>query len=241
MDLRRPHHLPSRGEPDPEGLPRQRAGVTPQMHGRYPDHDVLSQTSHWDEATRRVVLDRVDNVPPFRFFDERERASLEPFCDRLTAQDREPRIAVLAYVDEKLHSGVGDGYQYDDMPPDGETWRIVARGLDEEARALGLGAYGELGVHHQNQICHRFATADLHGGAWAELNVERAFGLVMRYVCAAFYAHPWAWNEIGFGGPAYPRGYAAFGNPGLGEREPWEAPEAFELDPVPDVRRKGLD
>ena len=29
----------------------------------------------------------------------------------------------------------------------------------------------------------------------------------MRSVLAAFYSHPWAWNEIGFGGPAYPRGY----------------------------------
>jgi hypothetical protein len=63
----------------------------------------------------------------------------------------------------------------------------------------------------------------------------------MRDVCEAFYSHPWAWNEIGFGGPAYPRGYAAFGNPELGEREHWEAPEAFELDPVLDTKRQGLD
>ena len=34
----------------------------------------------------------------------------------------------------------------------------------------------------------------------------RVFALWMRYACAAFYSHPWAWNEIGFGGPAYPQG-----------------------------------
>ena len=33
----------------------------------------------------------------------------------------------------------------------------------------------------------------------------------MRSMLAAFYSHPWAWNEIGFGGPAYPRGYARLG------------------------------
>ena len=226
---------------DPEELPRQRRGTTPQMHGRYPDYDVLSQADHWDEVTRRLVLDRVEHVPPYRFFDERERATLEAFCDALTAQDREPRIPVLAYVDEKLHEDRGDGYQYFDLPSDRETWRTVARGLDEEARALGVEAYHDLSLHHRDQICHRFAQAELVGGAWATLNVSRAFKVVMRDVCEAFYAHPWAWNEIGFGGPAYPRGYAAFGNPELGEREHWEEPEALEVDPVVDTRRRGLD
>ena len=50
----------------------------------------------------------------------------------------------------------------------------------------------------------------------------------MRSVLAAFYSHPWAWNEIGFGGPAYPRGYARLG-PGLGES--WEGDEAGDVDP----------
>src|SRR5918912_1271190 len=69
----------------------------------------------------------------------------------------------------------------------------------------------------------------------------RAWQVVMRDVTAAFYSHPWAWNEIGFGGPAYPRGYAAFGSPHLGETEDWEEPEAFSRDPVRDTRRRGLD
>ena len=52
----------------------------------------------------------------------------------------------------------------------------------------------------------------------------------MRYACTAFYSHPWAWNEIGFGGPAYPRGYK---NIGLDRREPWEGPEVGAHDPKP--------
>ena len=44
-------------------------------------------------------------------------------------------------------------------------------------------------------------------GNWHGLPAARVFSLWMRYACSAFYSHPWAWNEIGFGGPAYPRGY----------------------------------
>ena len=37
-----------------------------------------------------------------------------------------------------------------------------------------------------------------------------------------YYAHPWAWDEIGFGGPAYPRGYMRLAN---GLPQPWETEE----------------
>jgi hypothetical protein len=42
-------------------------------------------------------------------------------------------------------------------------------------------------------------------------------------VVAAYYAHPIAWNEIGFGGPASPRGYVRLN---YDRRDPWEASEA---------------
>src|SRR5207237_652295 len=82
------------------GLPRQRRGITPGMVGRYPDFDVLEGADHWDEVTRKMILDRVRNVPPIRFFDNREAATLNALCDHLTGQiGEEPKLPVLAYVD----------------------------------------------------------------------------------------------------------------------------------------------
>jgi len=227
--------------PDPHHLPKQRKGTTPQLVGRYPDYDVLSQVGHWDDVTRRVVEDRVQNVPPIRFFTEAEAHTLKAFCDVVTAQDAEPRIPVLSYIDEKLFDGKRDGWQYYDLPDDDELWRRVARGLDEEAAQAGSASFGDASLEAQVEIVHRFSRAKLNGGTWDTVNVARAFKVAMRYVAQAFYSHPWAWNEIGFGGPAYPRGYAAFGSPDLGEREHWEGVEAAEYDPVRDVRSRGLD
>jgi hypothetical protein len=224
-DFRRADHLPKprgdQGPPDPSLLPRQRRGTTPQLHGRYPDYDVLEEARHWDEVTRKVVFDRVENVPPIRFFSEREATTLGAFFDALLAQDAEPRIAVVNYVDEKLWHGRGDGYRYFDLPEDPETFRLVAQGLD---------GFAELGVEEQLDVVERFSAGRLHGGPWSRLNVARAWKVVTRYGLEAFYAHPWAWNEIGFGGPAYPRGYARFGSPHLrgGDREAWEGKPAWE-------------
>jgi hypothetical protein len=226
---------------DPGRRPQQRRGTTPQGVGRYPDFDVLAQKQHWDEVTRRVVLDRVDDVPSIDFFDDSEAATLRAFCDVVTAQDAEPRIPVLAYVDEKLGSGKRDGWQYYDLPDDGDLWKLVARGLDEEARRLSFASYAEAPLEAQTGIVHRFSKAQLHGGTWDRMNVARAWKVVTRYVVQAFYSHPWAWNEIGFGGPAYPRGYGAFGSPDLGEKDSWETDEQVHVDPVPDVRERELD
>jgi len=232
--------LEEQAHPNPHGL-RQLEGTTPQMVGRYPRYDVLREVAHWDEVTRRVVLDRVDRVPPIRFFDAAEADTLKAFCDVVTAQDGEPRIPVLSYVDEKLHGGVGDGWRYEDLPGDGDVWRRVANGLDAEAGRLAFASFAEAPLDTQVEIVHRFSRAELHGGAWDGLNVARAWKVVLRYVVQAFYSHPWAWNEIGFGGPAYPRGYGAFGSPHQGERESWEAEEAAHFDPVDDTRRRGVE
>jgi hypothetical protein len=227
--------------PDPHDLPKQRKGITPQMVGRYPAYDVLSQTSHWDDVTRRIVLDRVENVPPIEFFTTDEARTLDAFCNVATAQDAEPRIAVLNYVDEKLQAGKRDGWRFFDLPDDDELWRLVARGLDEQARHHSYESFADAPLETQIGVVHRFSKGELHGGVWEQVNVSRAFSVVMRYVAQAFYSHPWAWNEIGFGGPAYPRGYGAFGAPHLGEKESWEADESVHYDPVRDVRERGLD
>jgi hypothetical protein len=240
-DFAEPHHLPNRRLPeqalaDPNELPRQRRGITPQMHGRYPDYDVLEQQEHWDEVTRAMVVGRVSDVPPIRFFDPQELATLTVFADLFLAQDCEPRIPVLAFVDEKLWKGELDGYQYFDMPDDRETWRIVARGLEQE----GLT---RLSVPEQVDVVHRFSKGELHGGVWNTVNVSRAWSVVTRHLLQQFYSHPWAWNEIGFGGPAYPRGYSRFGSPHLdqAERETWEGAEAYVRDPVTDTKERGLE
>src|SRR5205807_3588593 len=145
-----------------------------------PDWDVLSQADHWDEVTRRVVLDRVENVPPIRFFDEAEARTLKAFCDVVTAQDSEPRIPVLSYIDEKLANGERDGWQYYDLPDDDEVWRRLARGLDDEARSQSFESFDAAPLEAQVGIVHRFSKGDLHGGVWNTMSVSRAFSVVMR-------------------------------------------------------------
>ena len=236
-DVSRPDHLPHRrpdGQPPhPSWLPRQRRGTTPQMIGRYPDFDVFDALDTWDEATKRVVLARLQPPGPLRFFTTTEEPTLRALCDTILAQDREPRVPVAEMVDTKLADGRLDGYQYADMPDDRDTWRLVLRGLDHTATRGYQTGFADAPEAQRETIVSQFAQGRLVGGAWDELNVTRAWSVVMRAALAAFYSHPWAWNEIGFGGPAYPRGFMRLGGPGAtGVREPFEKPGATDEDPV---------
>lgn len=238
--FREASHLPKQS-PDgraarPEELPRQRAGRTPQMHGRYPDYDVLEQARHWDDVTRDLMERRAAEIPAIRFFTPDEVRCLRPLLDVLLAQDAEPRVPVLEMVDQKLHLGKLDGFRFADMPEDPETWRRTARHLDTEARGRGAASgFAELTLEAQQALVGDWAGGDL---TWDDLDAARAWSVVMRATLSEFYSHPWAFNEIGFGGPAYPRGYMRLAA-GASGREPYERPEAFELDPVEDTRGRG--
>jgi hypothetical protein len=232
-----PNLRPDLQPADPEELPRQRNGVTPQMHGRYPDYNVLDEAEHWDETTRKLVFERLEQVPPIRFFTSSEAATLGVFCDLVMAQDREPKIPVLNMVDAKLFAGELDGFRYADMPDDRETWRRTALGLDAAARQHGANDFVSASKEVQIQVIDALAKGNLHGEIWDDMPPSKTWKVVSRAILSAFYSHPWAWNEIGYGGPAYPRGYARFG---LGQRESWEAAPAFERDPVEDTEQRGV-
>ena len=240
-DLSRPDHLPHRRADGraahPSWLPRQRRGITPQMIGRYPDFDVFDAADTWDAATSTVVRARLARPGPLRFFTDVEEPTLRAFCDTVLAQDTEPRVPVAEMVDDKLAAARLDGYRYVDMPDDRDTWRLVLAGLEHTARAGYRTGFAGCEPRRRENIVGEFAHARLVGGAWEQLNVTRAWSVVMRAALAAFYSHPWAWNEIGFGGPAYPRGYMRLGGPGAngaGGREPFETPGAIDRDPVDD-------
>lgn len=238
-DFRDPSHLPNlrpdRQPRHPSWLPRQEVGVSPQMIGRYPTFDVLSAADTWDAATTAVVMARLDEPAPLRFFTAHEEPCLRAFCDTVMAQDEEPRVPVAEFVDDKLAAGRLDGYQYSDMPDDRDTWRTVLRGLDHTARSRhGTEGFADAEPAHREAVVDDLSQGHLAGGPWDGINVSRAWGVCMRSILAGFYSHPWAWNEIGFGGPAYPRGYMRMGP--VSTTEPFERHGATDENPGAAIR-----
>lgn len=195
---------------------------------RFPGFDVMSQSSHWDDETRAAIIDRMHSLPPMRFFTMAEEAAAKCLFDQLLDQRAEPgeqSIDVVRMVDSRLAENETDGWHYDTMPPDGEAWRRSLAALDEDAHRAHGHPFAECTWDEQHALLEEIKSAE--DKQWHGLTRAAVWSLWTRYAATAFYSHPWAWNEIGFSGPAYPRGYKAAG---VDKREPYEVPDAMPAD-----------
>jgi hypothetical protein len=196
---------------------------------RFPGFDVLETVSSWDAATAGVVLARLGPPPPIRFFTPAEQAVGTALFDQLLDQRTEPRVPVLQLVDARLAEHITDGWFYEDMPEDSSAFRATFAFLDEDAVQSCGAKFHELSWDLQAELVQRVQDLSDSEQEWHGLPAKHVWSLWTRYACAAFYSHPWAWNEIGFGGPAYPRGYK---NLGIDAREPWEVADQRPLEPI---------
>ncbi|GHC68194.1 gluconate 2-dehydrogenase subunit 3 family protein [Streptomyces cinnamoneus] len=187
------------------------------------DAGAAGRAPTWDTATAGVVLARLGprRQPSLRFFTPAEEAAAEALLDLVLARSAEdPPVPVLSVIDARLATGEGDGWRYADVPEDPEAWRRSLAALDEEARLRHDGrVFAELGHGDRDRLLRH--VLQLGGRDWYGMPAAHVWSLWTRYACEAYYAHPSAWDEIGFGGPAYPRGYLRLGR---GRRETWEAP-----------------
>ena len=210
------------GHPGP--YQRQQSGPRP----RFPGLDVLGQARHWDQVTADLVTARLNPPSGVAFFTAAEAACASVLLNLLTGQQDNQEISVLHMVDARLAAGETDGWRYCDMPEDGQAWRDTLAYLDEDAAARCSTTFAD--APEDDQLALIQAVQDLAAKDWHELNAAHVWSLWTRYACTALYAHPLAWNEIGFPGPAYPRGYK---NTGVEKLEPFEVRDARPSgDPV---------
>jgi hypothetical protein len=195
----------------------------------YRGYDVLAKwdTPSWNDRTREVVRRRLHEVPERRFLTEEEWRLLEAVTARLIPQpDREEPVPIVPWIDDKLFRNDGPGYRYADMPPMREAWRQGLKGIAGEARDRHGRPFEDLTSAQQDEILTDVQHGRTDGRWWGDLPPGGFFlHLLLKESVAIYYSHPAAWSEIGFGGPASPRGYVRLG---FDARDPWEAEERHD-------------
>jgi len=211
------------------------------MPERFPGYDVMSKrhTPSWNAATRRAIDERLALPGEPGFFTEEEWLTLNAVCGRIVPQSADrPPIPVAAMIDHKMALNLTDGYRNHRLPPMREAWRNGLRALEQEARSRHAAVFHALPSTEQDALLKQMEQGKLTDPAWGGMPSDLFFsGRVVHDSIAAYYAHPAAWNEIGFGGPASPRGYVRMG---FGKRDRWEAAEAMPGH-EDEARRKNRD
>jgi hypothetical protein len=195
------------------------------MKSPYPGYDVLEKwnSPSFDDRTRDVLSGRLHDIPPRRFFTEEQLAALEAVVDRIVPAfaDRPPPIAL--WLDERLFFNQGQGFRHEGEPPLEESWRIGISAINGEARRRFSRGIAELDHHSRDDVLRAIQKGDVDKDLWHGVPASNFFSdALLKTVVGLAYSHPSAWNDIGFGGPASPRGYVRMG---FDERDEWEAKE----------------
>ena len=195
------------------------------MRGPYAPYDVLAKwsTPSFNDVTRGVLRRRLYEIPERRFFTEAEFALVQALCIRLIPEDdRETPVPLAPWIDADLAEGRGEGFLRPDTPPPAEAWRQGLAGIAAEAEARHGRPFTALDAETQDAILHAVQAGEVDPVRFGGVEPRRFFtDTLLKAAAAHYYSHPDAWSEIGFGGPAYPRGYVRLE---LDERDPWEAP-----------------
>ena len=194
----------------------------------FPGYDVLAKrdTPSWNDATRAAVDRRLAAPREPRYFAADAFRTLEAVCARILPQpaDRADPIPLAALVDGKMAEGRLDGYRYAELPPQGEAWTTGLAALDRDAQERHVRSFHALAAADQDALLQAMQDGRLGGEHWRGMPPKAFFSKrVVHDIATAYYGHPTAWSEIGFGGPASPRGYVRLD---ANRRDPWEAAEA---------------
>jgi len=198
------------------------------MADRYPGYDVLKKRNSvsWNDQTR-AVIDRRGAIDANKhdFFTDAEWPTLCAICDRIVPQPvaRKRPAPVAAMVDQKLHTNSGDGYRDARLPPMRDAWRRALAAIDAEAKSRYGRQFHQLGGLLQDDLLTAMQNGSVQDKTWRDLPPKLFFReRLLHDIVSCYYADPAAWSEIGFGGPASPRGYVRMN---FDRRDPWEAAE----------------
>jgi hypothetical protein len=197
------------------------------MNERYPRYDVLAKRHRpsWNEKTRQVIDERLALPREPRYLSPAEWLVLDAICDRIVPQPRtRPPVPLAAMVDTKLLEARGDGYRDHRLPPLREAWQRGLHAIDAEARRRHGVGFTALDVDEQDALLRAVQQGTVPDSRWDGMPPAIFFAKrLLPDIVSAYYGHPTAWSEIGFGGPASPRGYVRMD---FNRRDPWEAAEA---------------
>ncbi|WP_424360166.1 gluconate 2-dehydrogenase subunit 3 family protein [Methylocystis parvus] len=190
----------------------------------YADYDVLAkwETPSFDDVTRGVLSQRLSDVPERRFFSQEELALLTAVVERLAPFfSALPASLIALWIDDCVERNLGEGFRNEGAPPLRESWRNGLTAIDGEARGRFSSSFAALKPEERDLTLRAIQSGKVDAALWRGLDPASFFtDTLLKTIAGLVYAHPSAWNDIGFGGPASPRGYVRLG---FDERDPWEA------------------
>ena len=194
---------------------------------RYPSFNVLDEKDEWDDHTQQIVTSRTHPIAGYQFLNEQEVEILRFLCSLLVNDDSPDSLEfVIGHFDQTLYSSPGEGQRKVGVPAAPELIRQGLKAIEQTSQHKYSVSFKELNTEQQKQIIQDISDARVEPTeVWNGMLQQTLFEKLMRLTVEAYCSHPRVWSEIGYAGPAYPRGYV---RTQLGQLDPWEAKAEHE-------------
>lgn len=193
--------------------------MTPANH--YPGYNVMHEEPAWDDHTREIVRKRLGRFERLEFLAEPEAAVLARIVATLVGDDSAPPIEfAIHHIDSREKGRIGESQRKTGVPRESDLIRAGLRAIEAESYAAYGGGFADQAPESCAALLGRLERSELPGtGHWQGIPQKDLFTMLLTLAVEAYYSHPQVWSEIGYGGPAYPRGYV---RTELDLTDPWE-------------------
>lgn len=213
------------------------------MESRYSGFSVLDEADRWDAHTRTIVEKRLQPSKEPRFLTDHEWTTLTQLAKHLLFEDRKEILAfVVSHIDQRLYDRKGEAQRKPTLPSEDVLVRIGIKALDLIATARYDKSFHACDTDSQFDLVSTLQLGKLEAATgddpspdlspWMDPKksgpMQKAlFKKLLGLMVDAHASHPTVWSEMGYAGPAYPRGYYRIGT---GLTDPWE-PRSNESAP----------
>lgn len=194
----------------------------------YPDFNVFANEDHWDDHTREIVRKRLEPTGSYQKLTGEQVDMLRMIASLLLDDGRSSLLDwVIKHIDNKLQSDIGEAQRKVGVPPFATLLKGGLYALNELAQGENGGPFTALTPEQQTSLLVALEnnTVTLTAEDGQPVPPKDFFNNLLSEVVSAHYSHPQVWSEIGYAGPAYPRGYVRLE---VGLSDPWEARKSKE-------------
>ncbi|MFC5406137.1 gluconate 2-dehydrogenase subunit 3 family protein [Cohnella soli] len=194
---------------------------------QYPSFNVMNEKDEWDGHTQLIVSSRLESSVKFQFLTEHEVEMLRSICS-LLVDDALPDALeyVISHIDRTLYSSPGEGQRKVGVPAAPEYIRQGLAAFDRSSQLKYSATFAKLSATEQKQLIQDISVGRDHPAeVWNGIPQKDLFNKLMQLTVESYCSYPRVWSDIGYAGPAYPRGYV---RTQLGQLDPWEAKAEHE-------------
>lgn len=182
----------------------------------YPQGTVraLLHTELISSETRNVLQERLERKETIKpsFFDNETFITLRAVCNRLIPQNNpEKAVDVAGCLDSVLAEGKGNGWRYDEMPPDEKAHPTGLYGINETSKIMFGADFKLLGDAEQDQVLSSIQNNIAGGKTWETMPAHLFFEELLAQLVELYYSHPYAKEEIGEVAMADAKGWQKIG------------------------------